>query len=76
MPNLQYKQDILGGIVVGVDPLDMSAEMTPDCCNVNISTPGQLESAEGIEKQRTTAYAGAIVAIQQLNSDATLVEVT
>jgi hypothetical protein len=76
MANLQYKQDVLGGIVVGVDPLDMSAEMTPDCCNVDISKPGQMSSAEGIEKQRTTAYAGAIVGIHQLENDATLVEVS
>ena len=66
MPNLQYKQDIMAGTVVGVDLLDMDANSTPDCSNVDIFTPGQMSNVGGIEKQATTGYVDSVVAIHQL----------
>jgi hypothetical protein len=76
MADLIYKQDILGGIEVGTDPLDMNADRSVDCSNIRIDKPGQITNDVGIEKQLTTAYASDIVAVIQLGDSATLVEVT
>ena len=76
MADLIYKQEIIGGLEVGTDPLDMNAERSLDCANIRIDVPGQMTNDVGIEKQNTTAYSGSITAVQQLNNDDAIVEVT
>jgi len=55
------------GIVTGVDKLDMKQDNAIDAQNVYFSKPGFLNSLSGYTKQETTAAAGEIDAIFQMN---------
>ena len=64
---MPHKQNIFNGLMVRFDKVDMKPTHTPDCANVDTFTKGALKNITGIEKQHTTAFGSAIIAVHQLN---------
>ena len=64
---MPHKQKVFNGLLVGYDAVDTPPEYSPDCANVDTFTKGALKNITGIEKQHTTAFGSAIIAVHQLN---------
>ena len=64
---MAHKQKVFNGLLVGYDAVDTPPEYSPDCANVDTFTKGALKNIKGIEKQHTTAFGSAIIAVHQLN---------
>ena len=64
---MAHKQKVFNGLLVKLDKVDMPPEYSPDCANADTFTKGTLKNMEGIEKQHTTAFGSAIIAVHQLN---------
>ena len=64
---MPHKQKVFNGLLVKLDKVDMPPEYSPDCANTDTFTKGALKNIEGIEKQHTTAFSSAIIAVHQLN---------
>ena len=64
---MAHKQKVFNGLMVRFDKVDMKPEYSPDCANADTFTKGALKNITGIEKQHTTAFGSAIIAVHQLN---------
>ena len=64
---MPHKQKVFNGLLVKLDPVDNPPTYTVDCANVDTFTKGALKNITGIEKQHTTAFGSAIIAVHQLN---------
>jgi len=64
---MAHKQKVFNGLLVKLDKVDMPPEYSPDCANADTFTKGALKNIKGIEKQHTTAFGSAIIAVHQLN---------
>jgi len=64
---MAHKQKVFNGLLVKLDKVDMPPEYSPDCANADTFTKGALKNITGIEKQHTTAFGSAIIAVHQLN---------
>ena len=64
---MAHKQKVFNGLMVRFDKVDMKPEYSPDCANADTFTKGALKNITGIEKQHTTAFDSAIIAVHQLN---------
>ena len=64
---MPHKQKVFNGLLVKLDKVDMPPEYSPDCANADTFTKGALKNITGIEKQHTTAFDSAIIAVHQLN---------
>ena len=64
---MAHKQKVFNGLLVKLDKVDMPPEYSPDLANTDTFTKGALKNIEGIEKQHTTAFGSAIIAVHQLN---------
>ena len=62
-----YNQQILRGILVGLDKVDMNKEKAVDARNVDISTAGKVTSSLGYTKEITTSLGSTIDAVHSLN---------
>jgi len=68
---IKFTQRVFEGLIVNIDKIDMRNEATLDCCNINISTIGKLQSMSGMVKDNTSELeSGATVdVLHQLDSD-------
>ena len=64
---MAHKQKVFNGLLVGYDAVDTPPEYSPSLSNVDTFTKGALKNITGIEKQHTTAFGSAIIAVHQLN---------
>jgi len=64
---MPHKQKIFNGLMVKLDPVDSHPDYAIDLANVDTFTKGALKNIKGIEKQHTTAFGSAIIAVHQLN---------
>jgi len=64
---MNHKQKVFNGLLVGYDAVDTPPEYSPSLSNVDTFTKGALKNIKGIEKQHTTAFGSAIIAVHQLN---------
>jgi len=64
---MPHKQKVFNGLLVKLDKVDMPPEYSPDCANADTFTKGALKNIKGTEKQHTTAFGSAIIAVHQLN---------
>ena len=67
---MAHKQKVFNGLLVKLDKVDMPPEYSPDCANADTFTKGALKNITGTEKQHTTAFGSAIIAVHQLNGEA------
>ena len=64
---MQHKQKLFNGLLVGYDAIDTPPQHSLDLANVDTFRKGELNNMKGIEKQHTSAFDSAIIAIHQLN---------
>ena len=64
---MPHKQKIFNALLVKLYKVYMPPEYSTNLANVKTFTKGALKNIEGIEKQHTTAFDSAIIAVHQLN---------
>lgn len=70
----KYRHSIFRGTMVKYDLVDMNKEFSPDCGAVDITRKGELGNMPGTEKQVTTGFDDAVMAVHQIDDDEFVIE--